>query len=259
MNKMRGILTAGWMTMTLMASAGAEPGNALFQVATLQGLMQGLYDGDMTFADLAREGDLGLGTFDHLDGEMIAVDGRFFRMRPDGHATPVPPTERTPFALMTRWDPEQNYPLPPNLDLPALETWLTQRLDGPNRFHAFRAEGRFQAVRVRSVPAQTPPYPPLTEVVKQQTVFDLTNMDGVVVGFWVPAYAAGLNAAGFHFHFISADRKTGGHLLALRTEGGIIGLDRLDRLVMQLPANEAFSGIALGVREEEIKQVERQR
>ena len=60
-----------------------EP-HVLFQASTIGALLDGAYDGDLTFAELAEHGDLGLGTLNGLDGEMIALDGEFFRADVDG-------------------------------------------------------------------------------------------------------------------------------------------------------------------------------
>ena len=53
---------------------GGHDEHALFQASTVSALLDGAYDGDLTFADLASQGDTGLGTLNGLDGEMIAVD-----------------------------------------------------------------------------------------------------------------------------------------------------------------------------------------
>jgi acetolactate decarboxylase len=50
-----------------------------FQTSTIAALLDGAYDGDVTFAELAERGDFGLGTLDGCDGEMIALDGSFLR------------------------------------------------------------------------------------------------------------------------------------------------------------------------------------
>jgi acetolactate decarboxylase len=60
---------------------------------------------------------------------------------------------------------------------------------------AIRLDGRFDLVRARSVPRQQPPYPPLTEVVADQHVFELTDVEGTMLGFRFPAYAEGIEAA----------------------------------------------------------------
>lgn len=51
-----------------------EP-HVLFQASTIGALLDGAFEGDLSFAELAGHGDLGLGTLNHLDGEMIATGG----------------------------------------------------------------------------------------------------------------------------------------------------------------------------------------
>ena len=79
--------------------------HVLFQASTIGALLDGAFDGDLSFAELAEHGDLGLGTLNGLDGEMIALEGRFYRADVDGHVRPVAPGERTPFAVVTRFEP----------------------------------------------------------------------------------------------------------------------------------------------------------
>jgi acetolactate decarboxylase len=79
--------------------AEREP-HVLFQASTIGALLDGAYDGDVTFAELAEHGDLGLGTLNALDGEMIALDGRFYRADASGTIREVDPGERTPFAVL---------------------------------------------------------------------------------------------------------------------------------------------------------------
>ena len=61
--------------------------HVLFQASTIGALLDGAFDGDLSFAELAQHGDLGLGTLNGLDGEMIALDGEFFRADADGGST----------------------------------------------------------------------------------------------------------------------------------------------------------------------------
>lgn len=46
------------------------------QVSVINDLMIGRYDGVMPIRELLRCGNFGLGTLDHLDGELIVLDGR---------------------------------------------------------------------------------------------------------------------------------------------------------------------------------------
>jgi len=56
----------------------ARSHHTLFQTSTIDALLEGEYDGDISFAELEERGDFGLGTLEALDGEMIALDGGFY-------------------------------------------------------------------------------------------------------------------------------------------------------------------------------------
>src|SRR6478736_3153623 len=58
--------------------------HTLYQVSTAAALVEGIYQGAVRVGTLREHGDLGLGTFENLDGEMVIVDGRFFQARSDG-------------------------------------------------------------------------------------------------------------------------------------------------------------------------------
>src|SRR5512137_1292807 len=57
----------------------------LYQVSTIDALMQGVFDGVEPVAELKKHGDFGIGTFDALDGEMIVLDGIVYQAKADGH------------------------------------------------------------------------------------------------------------------------------------------------------------------------------
>src|SRR5215211_3475349 len=192
--------------------------HVLFQASTIGALLDGAFEGDLSFAELAEHGDLGLGTLNHLDGEMIAIDGEFFRADVDGDVTRIGPEQRTPFAVVTAFEPTVDVGL---ADGERSHEELLASLDelAPDGASscAIRLDGRFDLVRARSVPRQEPPYRPLTEVVADQHVFELTDVEGTMVGFRFPAYAEGIEVGGYHLHFVSADRSRGGHVLDSRS------------------------------------------
>jgi acetolactate decarboxylase len=212
-----------------------EP-HVLFQASTIGALLDGAFEGDLTFRELGEHGDLGLGTLNHLDGEMVAIDGEFFRADVDGKVTPVGPDERTPFAVITSFEPTVDESLP---EQELTHEELLERIgalvpDGASSC-AIRLDGRFDLVRARSVPRQEPPYRPLTEVVAEQHVFELRDAEGSMLGFRFPTYAEGIEVAGFHLHFISTDRSRGGHVLDSRSRGLRVRLDPSNDLHVELP------------------------
>ena len=211
-----------------------EP-HVLFQASTIGALLDGAYEGDVSVGELAEHGDLGLGTFDHLDGEMIVVDGEVLRADFDGDVAPVEPRTKTPFAAVTWFDPgvvhELGEPLP--------HADLLRTLDGlvgdVGSSCAVRIDGEFTRVRARSVPRQQPPYRPLAEVVADQHVFELAASSGTLVGFRFPDFAEGIEVAGYHLHFVTAGRDRGGHVLECDLRGGTARVDVSSDLHVELP------------------------
>jgi acetolactate decarboxylase len=213
---------------------GHEP-HVLFQTSTIGALLEGAFEGDLTFAELSEHGDLGLGTLNHLDGEMVALDGEFFRADVDGRLGPVPPEERTPFAVVTDFEPEIDRVLDGVLSHDQLLARIDELVPTGASSCAIRLDGRFELVRARSVPRQEPPYRPLTEVVAEQHVFELEDVEGTMVGFRFPTYVEGIEVAGYHLHFADAERRRGGHVLDSRSQGLHVRLDPSDDLHVELP------------------------
>ena len=215
--------------------------HVLFQASTIGALLDGSFDGDLSFAELAEHGDLGLGTLNRLDGEMIALDGEFFRADVDGAVNRVEARARTPFAVVTRLEPEVDTRLEGELTHEELLARLDALVPVGASSCAIRLDGRFELVRARSVPAQSPPYRPLTEVVADQHVFELEDIAGTMLGFRFPAYVEGIEVAGYHLHFISDDRRRGGHVLGSRSRGLRARLDLSNDLHVELPVGVALA------------------
>jgi acetolactate decarboxylase len=209
--------------------------HVLFQASTIGALLDGAYDGDLSFAELAAHGDLGLGTLNALDGEMIALDGRFYRADVDGGVAEVGAEERTPFAVVTRFEPTIDERIEGRLDHEDLLARLDQAVPADAASCAIRLDGRFELIRARSVPRQSPPYRPLTEVVAEQHVFELADIEGTMLGFRFPDYVEGIEVSGFHLHFIDAKRRRGGHVLGSCSNGLRVRLDPSSELHVELP------------------------
>ena len=110
--RLRGVLDERWIRALHVETMREEELHAerehhvLFQASTIGALLDGAYEGDLDFAELAEHGDLGLGTLNGLDGEMIALDGRFYRADVDGTVGEVEAATKTPFAVVTRFEPD---------------------------------------------------------------------------------------------------------------------------------------------------------
>jgi acetolactate decarboxylase len=214
---------------------GGHDPHVLFQSSAIGALLEGSYDGDLTFAELAEQGDQGLGTLNGLDGEMIALDGSFYRADVEGRIHPVPPDARTPFAVVGAFEPSVRFELSGPLTHEELLAALDERIPEGAPSCAVRLDGRFASVRARSVPRQTAPYRGLAEVVADQHEFELRDTEGTMVGFRFPSYVEGIEVAGYHLHYIDRGRERGGHVLDSACERANAALDPSRDLHVELP------------------------
>jgi acetolactate decarboxylase len=206
----------------------------------MSALLSGVYEGNTTIEDLLNHGDFGLGTFNELDGELIAFNSEVYQLRADGSAREASRQQKTPFAVMTWFKPEHEF----HLDKPASRQQLHDIIDkaipSDNVFCALRIDGHFRHAHTRTVPRQTPPYRAMTDVLDDQPVFRFNGRDGVLVGFRTPQHMQGINVAGYHEHFITDDRHGGGHLLDYQLESGTLTFGEIHHLLIDLPADAAF-------------------
>ncbi len=217
--------------------------DVIYQYSTLDALLTGVYDGDVTYGELKQAGDFGLGTFHALDGEMIAVDNEVYQVTADGAARQVADDALSPFAVLTFFEADQTAELVEPVDCTQLGDYIDTLLPTTNIPFAIKVEGTFAALKSRSVPRQEKPYPPLAEVVATQPTFEFENIDGVMVGFRLPEYVGSANVPGYHWHFLTADRTAGGHVLECTTGRVDIGIDHSDAWTVQLPDGGDFYAV----------------
>ncbi len=234
------------LTLVLPACRTA-PSNGITQVATIDALLAGVYDGHLSLEKLRTYGDFGIGTFAALDGEMILLDGVFYQIRGDGKVYRPALSERTPFACVTPFTADLRERIAGPVSMQALEAQIDVLVPQTNRFCAFIARGEFRQMQTRSVPAQRKPYPPLVAVTKTQPVFNLSDIRGTLIGFRSPAFVKGVNVPGYHMHFLADDHSGGGHVLAFKMTRSTLEVETVhDWLNIYLPsASEAFNAADL--------------
>jgi acetolactate decarboxylase len=212
----------------------------VYQFSTISALLEGVYDGDATIADILRHGDFGLGTFNQLDGEMVILDGICYRLRADGTATRAAPTDRTPFAAVTRFHSDFEIAIETRTGRAEVTAAIDRQIQSANLIYAIRITGQFAELHTRTVMEQKPPYPPLTQATEEQAETVFTDVSGTVVGFRTPEFEQGISVAGYHLHFLNGDRTGGGHVLDFSLERGKVEVSGASQLHLSLPTSGAF-------------------
>lgn len=220
-------------------------GDLITQVSVINALMLGQYDGVMPISELLRHGDFGVGTLDHLDGELVVLDGRAYQIRGDGAIAVAGPERSTPFAVVTRFVADGDLPFPAVSSLAELDAHCDNALPQKNNFVAIRVDGRFVSLTLRSVHRQKPPYKPLADVAKSQSVWTRENVSGTLVGIRSPAWVDGVSVPGYHWHFLSDDRRIGGHVLDCKLEHATIRYHICRDWQVKLPGSHVFNAADL--------------
>ena len=214
--------------------------DTLYQYSTLGSLMAGVYDGALTFGELKTHGDFGLGTFNTLDGEMVAIDGNIYQVKSDGSVHTVSDDMQTPFSVITFFESDQTSTVNESMDCDALKSMIDEMLPTDNIPYAIKVSGDFSYIKTRSVPAQVKPYPPLLDVIAEQPTFEFEQIQGDMLGFRLPDYMDIANSPGYHFHFLNSERDAGGHVLACQINNVSIDIDYTDEWLTELPSDDAF-------------------
>lgn len=232
----------------------------LFQVALLQSLTQGYYDGMITVDSLKKHGDTGIGTFEGVNGEMIVLDGTVYQALGDGSVKVADDKETVPFSNVTFFEEDGKLTLTDIDSVNALKEKLTDMVNqkGKNLFYMVKVQGEFPQMLVRSELKQEKPYKSLDKALEtDQREFTYENISGTVVALYCPDYMSGLNAAGWHFHFLSDDKTKGGHVLDLSFNTAEAVYDLTPTFAMYLPDDNDFQKMELAKNvDDAIKKVE---
>jgi acetolactate decarboxylase len=114
----------------------------------------GVYSGAVSSGLILQHGDFGLGTFENLDGEMVVLDGRVYRVQGNGMVSEAPADATAPFAVVTTFSPEVGLDITPADTLKVLSARCDAYRPSNNLFYAFRLDGRPPDSRCQSSQGQ---------------------------------------------------------------------------------------------------------
>lgn len=212
----------------------------IWQNSPTIGLLNGLYDGLTSVADIRPHGDIGVGTWDRLNGEGLIIDGVFYEIHSDGTVHVMPDAATLPWVSVTHFAPEQEETLPEGLTFANIATVIDPTLPTINTYYAIRIDGEFDMVETRSLPEQTKPYPPFCKVEETEPKFEFQSVKGTMVGFRSPPFSTNMSVPNWHLHFLADGMAGGGHVLKFKVKSAKMKIDRVDDIDIQIPTTEAY-------------------
>ena len=233
----------------------------MYQVSTLQALMLGYSRAVISVEELLKHGDIGLGTFTDVDGEMIVLDGSCYRAVENGDVIVAEPDRGVPFSAVCTMHDTKPIEFGMMKSIDELRTKLNNIIDshfGLNSMHMVRIDGEFEVVDARSESGYESVHVDLKTILgKTQRAFKFDNIKGTLVCVYFPDYMDGINASGWHLHFISDDRKHGGHVFDIIMKSGKGLISKINSIELKLPDEPIFDTYSLKqASEDEVKAVE---
>jgi acetolactate decarboxylase len=174
-----------------------------------------------------------------LDGEMVVVDGRFWRVPGSRAVRKAADSDLAPFAVVTSFHSDRIAELASVVSIQELQGQLDGLRISDNLFFGIRIDGRFDYLHARAV-CKTERGIGLVYAATRQSEFDFRDVAGTIVGFWTPAYAKAINIAGWHLHFLCEDHSGGGHVLDLAGTALRVQVQHLDDFRMAIPESPEF-------------------
>lgn len=221
----------------------SEHASTLTQVGTYDYLVQPDFTGLAPLESILTNETLGLGTFTNLDGELVLLGGTVYRVRTDGTPIPARSTDTTPFLQAIRFRPQLSVPVAPGTACADLIPVINAAARSSNGIVAVRVRGTFTELTTRSVAADPPPFQPLATTIAEQVVFDLNGERAALVGFRQGPNAKGVGQDGLHLHALTADRKSGGHVLSCKAGNDVqLSVEQVDAVRLGTPGSVIGAG-----------------
>ena len=216
------------------------------QISLFSVLLGGHSDGIVSIGEVKRLGNMAIATMDRLDGEMQMIDGVVYQACADGKIYLPGDDETVPFGTIADFSAEDTVRL---ANIPSYEQFEARMDDccPRNGFPlAIRLSARFDCMKVRTVKRQEKDGVGLAEAAKDEAVFEFRGVRGDLVGFRLPGYVGGINAPGWHLHFMDDDRKHGGHVVNFSLIEGDLSFCHAGDYHVRLPGSpDIFAGLDL--------------
>ncbi len=233
-----GITLYGLVLSGSMSTPSNNNGETLFQLSSYQAFSKGEFEGTTTLSSLKQFGNFGIGAVNSLDGELILVDDTFYQVKLDGSAYPANSEQKSPFAMLTFFEPDQFVVTNEAMGFHHLKKYLDNLVQSKKNFQAIRIDGTFKYIKTLNFEKQKKPYASLAKILADQTTLEFHNIKGTIVGFMVPQGLNNMSPAGYNLYFITKDRKAGGRLVNCTLEDISIAIDQTPEFNLNL-AKEA--------------------
>ncbi|MGP1993990.1 acetolactate decarboxylase [Zobellia laminariae] len=214
--------------------------NTIHQYAPTVALLNSIYEGDITPEQMVQQGNIGIGTVNHLAGELVAVDGVVYTIDAEGGIKVAPQDLESPNMTMINFQPKRTVTVENIESYEDLTKALQKYATSINSFYAYRIKGEFGYLKMASAHKVENEDVSLFEYLDTRVMYTRENIKGTLVGLFTPDYLGNIVIPGMHFHFLSEDIKLGGHLEDIKFDKLQVEIQEVNQVNLQLPETEKF-------------------
>ena len=214
-------------------SSNKNYSDEIFQYSSKNALINHAYVGNLTVAEIKKNGNFGVGTFNMVDGEMVISENNVYQVLPSGEVNNMSTDVKSPFVVTKFFEADTTFAIS-DVSLDSLKTMLNPILHNLATPFAIRIAGKYKTLKSRSVDKAANESVSLEEIIANQTIFDFTNVEGKLIGFWFPEYFDGVNFAEYHLHALLNNFSGGGHILDCHFDGAVVEIDFASGVIVEL-------------------------
>lgn len=214
--------------------------NTVHQYSPTIALLNSIYEGNLTVDQMVNQGTIGLGTVNHLDGELVAVDGIVYKIDAKGGITRAGSDLKSPSMTMIDFQPKRKIGIENISSLKEFTSVLTSEMESKNSFYAYQIKGEFAYLKMASAHKVKNENVSLFEYLDTRVMYTRENIKGTLVGLYTPEYLGNISIPGLHLHFLSDDIKLGGHLEDIKFENLVVEIQEINQINLTLPDVKKF-------------------
>lgn len=212
----------------------------IFQVSTVDALLGGALDGLISIKELKTKGDFGIGSITGLEGAIAIIDGKWYHCKEDCRVFPIDDVMMSPKFMTSFFKVDQSIRIDSKLDYEGIKDYIKSLLPTQNIMYAAKIEGTFDYIKFKVYPKQNKPYAVGTVIAASKVERVMENVKGTLVGYIMPEHLLDIASVQYHFHFISEDKKYGGHLIDFQLSSGTVYLDYKHNLQLVVPNSSDY-------------------
>lgn len=220
-------------------------GKCVYSFSSISALIKGDYYPNFTSKQILNKGNFGLGTFEGLNGELILIKDNVYQLVDNTNITLCDDQAKIPFACVCEFNYKDFELKFKNTNKKELEEKLLSLIDSKNHVQAFYAKVNFKKIYSRTVRKQEKPYKEMTEIINSQSELDIENIDAELVGFYTPSIFSKIGVEGFHWHYLSTDKKYGGHVFDMEINEIELVINSYNNLTYFSPDSDHFKNMNL--------------